>query len=348
MNQTLDLHVRRTTATSATVCRWLLCLSLLVLFWMPFSTRAQDPTGTCWVNGSATLDFGRIGAGAEASTNSTMQFGCSVTPLTPAVDVTVRLCVFIESDPTVPGVLPRRMRGDQHQQVLQYDLYYDAAHQHPIGQAGTNLPIDSWTMTVPASANGSPVMGDFPIHAKVHGGQASVMADRYQTHPAGSTFRYIFSTNATIPVLACESPLAQSADLAFGGVYAEIGESCHIMTATNMDFGQVRSLTGGLEQVSQISLTCPVGMAWQVGLDNGANADGQTRRMAAPNGNFINYELYRDAARQQRWGNTPDSDTSAGTGQGSTVVTLDVYGRVPDQPTSAGTYEDTVTVTLTF
>ncbi|MNM40086.1 Spore Coat Protein U domain protein [compost metagenome] len=339
MNQTLP---------SMATYRRLFGLSLLFLCWISFPTRAQDPDGTCWVSGEASPDFGRISAGAEASTNSTMQFGCSVTPLTPAVDVTVRLCVFIESDPAVPGTLPRHMRGDQHGGILDYDLYYDPAHQHPIGPAGTNLPLDTWTMTVPASANGSPVFGNFPIHAKVHGGQTDVPADRYQTHPAGSTFRYLFSTDATIPVMACTGPQARNASLAFGGVYAEVVESCNVLTASDMDFGQVQSLAGGHEQVSQISLTCPVGMAWQVGLDNGINADGQGRRMAGPNGAFVNYELYRDAGRTQRWGNTLDSDTSAGTGQGSTVITLDVYGRVPDQPSSAGAYEDTITVTLTF
>lgn len=323
------------------------CL-LLLLIAFPDLARAQTPTGNCWVQGSATLDFGLIDAGAQASTNSTTQFGCTVNPLTPAADVRVRLCVFIEEDPSSPGTLPRHMKGDQHGATLDYDLYYDPAHQHPIGSSGTNLPADTWIMTIPASNNGSPEFGYFTVYGEVHGGQTSIPADRYQTHPVGSTFKYVFSTDPTIPTMACDLPIAQTAAFEFGGVYAEIGESCHILTATDMDFGQVQSLAGGHEQVSQISLSCPLNMAWQVGLNDGVNATGQTRRMAGPNGNFINYELYRDANRTQRWGNTLDSDTSAGTGQGSTAVTLNVYGSVPDQPAPSGTYEDTITVTLTF
>jgi spore coat protein U-like protein len=70
--------------------------------------------------------------------------------------------------------------------------------------------------------------------------------------------------------------------------------------------------------------------------------------MADGNGRYIQYELYRDSARSQRWGNTPGTDSSDDTGSGS-AQTATVYGRVPAQAvTAAGTYSDTVTVTLTF
>ena len=60
------------------------------------------------------------------------------------------------------------------------------------------------------------------------------------------------------------------------------------------------------------------------------------------------YELYRNSARTQRWGNTLNTDTVVGSGNGANQ-NLTVFGRVPNQSTpSAGTYNDTITVTVTY
>jgi len=62
----------------------------------------------------------------------------------------------------------------------------------------------------------------------------------------------------------------------------------------------------------------------------------------------VEFNLYRDTARTQVWGNTVDSDTVAGTGDGSNQ-SITVYGRVPSQDTpAAGTYSSTITATLVF
>lgn len=308
---------------------------------------AQQPSGTCWVSGQATLDFGTVDPAAGASTVDSMEFGCTVTPTMPAEDVQVRICVFIGEDPAAPGYLPRHMRGDASGDLLAYEIFWDPAMIRPIVPPGTQTPPDSWTMTVPASAGGSPVFGRFPVYGRVRPGQQDVRADRYQSHPQNSQFRYYLSTTGS-PPLACYLPDAHVAPLQFGGVYAQVAETCRIVAATDMDFGRVTTLSGGRTQTSRISLSCPQGVAWQVGLGDGANALGATRRMAGPDGSFIAYELYRDAAHTQRWGNTLNDDTASGTGQGSTTINLPVYGRIEEQPAPAGIFQDTVTVTLTF
>jgi len=319
---------------------------------VPPAQAQAVPNGNCFVQQQATLDFGTVDPGDGAGpVTSTMTFGCTVDPVVPDATVTVRICIYIGDDPAAPGYLPRHMTGDSTQDQLAYQLYFDPATIRPIGPPGTNLPQDTWTISIPTTGSGGFGTGTFPIYGRVMPGQ-SVSADRYQSHPANSEFRYYFSTD-TIPVQFCSLPPGQTANphtasLQFGGVYAEVDESCQLITSSDMDFGQVSSLAGGLDQTSNITLRCPLGMAWQVGLDNGANAAGTTRRMAGPGGNFIAYELYRDAARTQRWGNTLDDDTSAGTGQGNTVIDLPVYGKVDDQATVPGSYEDTITVTLTF
>ena len=71
--------------------------------------------------------------------------------------------------------------------------------------------------------------------------------------------------------------------------------------------------------------------------------------MAGGSSEFVNYELYRDAGRTQRWGNTPPTDIVASTGTGSAQPAVTVYGRVPPQTTpSAGSYGDTITVNVTY
>lgn len=313
--------------------------------------QAQQPTGNCFVQQQATIDFGTVdpvdGAGPISSN---MTFGCQVNPIVPAADVNIRICIYIGEDPASPGYLPRHMVGDVTHSELAYQLFFDPATIRPIGPPGTNLPQDTWTITVPVSGSGGSATGTFPIYGRVNSGQQNIPADRYQSHPQNSQFRYYMSTD-TIPVVFCSLPPnedAVTASLQFGGVYAQVDETCRIATASDMDFGQVSSLSGGRDQTSHITFTCPLGMSWQVGLDNGSNAVGTTRRMAGPDGNFIEYELYRDAARTQRWGNTLDDDTSTGTGQGSTTIDLPVYGRIEDQAAASGSYQDTVTVTLTF
>ena len=82
-----------------------------------------------------------------------------------------------------------------------------------------------------------------------------------------------------------------------------------------------------------LTLTCLKNTAFQVGLNNGQNnpAATTTRRMATTIGNstyYLPYELYRDPARSQRWGNTLTVDTASSTGTGS-AQQLTIYGRVP-------------------
>jgi spore coat protein U-like protein len=122
-----------------------------------------------------------------------------------------------------------------------------------------------------------------------------------------------------------------------------------------MNFGNViGGIPGNIDQTATLTLTCLKNTAFQVSLDNGQNnpAATTTRRMKTTIGGssyYLNYELYRDSGRTQRWGNTLTVDTASGTGSGS-AQQLTIYGRVPPvsgQP-PAGTYNDLVQVTITY
>ena len=76
-----------------------------------------------------------------------------------------------------------------------------------------------------------------------------------------------------------------------------------------------------------------------------------TRQMGS-GANRMNYNLYRDAARSQVWGQTSGVDTgqlnTGNIGNGSSVnVTFTVFGRIPAlQNVSSGAYSDSVQLTV--
>ena len=125
-----------------------------------------------------------------------------------------------------------------------------------------------------------------------------------------------------------------------------MSSSCAIGTAGDLSFGQVIALDSARDQTSVITFLCRA--LWKIGLSNGSHASGTQRRMLGPGGNYINYELYKDSNRTQRWGNTPDVDTQSGVANYDTLTQATVYGRVPAQEAIPGTYSDTITVTLIF
>jgi spore coat protein U-like protein len=72
--------------------------------------------------------------------------------------------------------------------------------------------------------------------------------------------------------------------------------------------------------------------------------------------NFLNYNLYVDAAHTFPWSTatgagtcTTSGDCYLGTGNGS-AQSISIYGAVPTTATAPppGTYTDTVTMTITF
>jgi spore coat protein U-like protein len=129
---------------------------------------------------------------------------------------------------------------------------------------------------------------------------------------------------------------------------ASVVRGCAV-TATTLDFGTYAAGTFAptVLATSTISVTCALGDTFTIGLDDGSNASGAQRRMArllAPI-NYLNYNLYRDAARTQAWGDAgPTRASGIGTG---TAQVFTVYGQLPGaQVVLLGAYADTVTVVV--
>lgn len=302
----------------------------------------------CWVSDQLDIAFGEVGATGK-NTSDTLTITCQRNL---GQAVAFRLCMFIPEGSPIPGVAPRWMTNYNGAQ-MGYDLYSDPARTQILGPYGSGYPTHSSTLTMYLLTSTQDTV-DMAVYARAHPGQNLTAAYPFQSQINGGLIRYSFNAGilpSTPTVTQCLSGTGASGSGTasfYTQVSATFANTCRITTATDLDFGAVGALAGNRDQTSTIQLQCPNGAAWRVGLNNGNHANGSTRRMAGPGGSYLRYELYRDAGRNQRWGNTANVDTVNGSGTNASQ-SLTVHGRVPAQASPVpGTYSDTVTVTLTY
>ena len=126
------------------------------------------------------------------------------------------------------------------------------------------------------------------------------------------------------------------------------GLGCTV-TTSSVQFNAYSSISQTLSDgIGEVRVTCDSNLPFAVKLDPGANSGGAfiPRRMRRTGGSdTLIYNLFRDAARTEVWGDGTGS-TFPRTGSGTGIPTvLTIYGRTPGQQTiPAGTYLDTVTV----
>ena len=309
-------------------------LALLACAWgLPGRAMAANE---CWFGALSDVSFGSVSGGGGTS-SGTITYICQNDG--PA-QRTFRICLY--ANPSYPtGVAPRRLIRMWTPEYLNYDLYADPAMSQLVGSETSGHAVQSITRTTTSTGQ---VTGTIPYYARIPAGQ---------TVSAGS---YIGQNNLVLRAPSQSGAAAPSVGQCPSGpqnrdyfeVYANYANTCFVSAATDMDFGAVASLAGNRDQTSTISLRCPNNTEYQVALNYGNYSTGGTnRRMLGPGGNYINYQLYRNAARTQVWGNSTSNDVE---GDGNNAIqTLTVYGRVPAQAVgSAGTYSDTVTITLTY
>ena len=145
------------------------------------------------------------------------------------------------------------------------------------------------------------------------------------------------------------APASLAAGSASGtmAVSLRVEQSCHL-EARAMTFGAVGGDVSQVDAQSQLSVACSPDAAYAVGMDDGRQGANGKRRMAgAKTGEFVEYDIYRDAARTQRWGADAATGVS-GVIPASGSVVLPVYGRTVANYTAADRYDDTITVTISF
>ena len=98
-----------------------------------------------------------------------------------------------------------------------------------------------------------------------------------------------------------------------------------------------------------VTVACTKGTAATIDLGNGGNFSGGSRRMGSGS-DFLNYALYKDAARTQVWGSGLAGGTTAAYNAASkNSANVTVYGTVPQaQDVTVGAYADGVVATINY
>lgn len=301
----------------------LLALSVLT----PMSVQAQSCSSEV-----TNLQFGTIPGAPTPATDSTahVTVKCSGTPGT-----SVRVCLGVSAG-AAPSTIANRVMVNGGSSVA-YRI--DASPGGPIW--GDNLGGSGVEATVAIASNG---LGTTMVtmYGRVAAGQ-NVAAGPY----------------ASNLVLTSRQPSGNSPCInGTGSSFASIGFSATVMiagtctiTASPLNFGSTASLVAGtLDSTGGLSVTCTAGLPYAVKLDGGLVGGAVGNRRMGLDGagpGVIGYQLYRDGARSQAWGDTAGT-TVTGTGNGAAAA-LTVYGRVPAQATpAAGAYRDTVTATVEY
>ena len=339
-----------------------LLAALLLLVLMAWPRPVQADT-TCTAAATA-MAFGNISNNAVSATPSTMgiTISCSTSGLTLLADVRVRLCVGIGSGSASSAVLPLRRMTNPSGDALAFQLYTDAARQVPWGLLqGGSPPAQDVQIGYSAPLLGGSGTTTTTVYGLVPASQTLATGSYSSAFSAGNvTLTYAYNEvvlgTPTMPT-SCTAAAATNRKTATNSfpfsATATVLPQCGSYLVTDMEFGTVTGrIATPIDQTAQLTLTCVRRTAFNVSLDNGLHALGGTRRMrhATNTGAFIPYELYRDSARQQRWGNTLNSDVVAGVGTG-VAQQVSIYGRAPATSGAlpvAGNYADRITVTITY
>ena len=334
-------------------CLWLLFLLLAAgVCGLPTANAATTCTGT-----GTSVAFGNVSTTGVTDVSATFTVTCSTSSLGVLANTKVRMCLNIgDGDNGIGFFNPRRMTN-AFGEPLHFQLYTDAARSQIWGSRGN-------------SAVPTPMHSDFDYSVPLFGGNQMKTFTIYgripaQTLIAGNYSNPFTGFHISIEYRYDESFLSANypASCISGGdggmtafnsfpftATATVLPNCRAYTTTELNFGSVAGLiTSNTDQTSTIGMTCTGRTPWNVGLNNGQNASGTVRRMRlGATGSYVAYELYRNAGRTIRWGNTVNTDTVPGTGTG-TAQSLTVYGRVPSpQTVPSGSYSDIITVTVTY
>lgn len=335
---------------------WLL-LALLVAGGLLFPSAARAAT-TCTAQ-MTDLQFGSVDDTGYATATGTLSWQCTTSEfiLTASSPTNVKLCFAIGAGSgggSATGL--RKMTSTTaSSDTLSFQLAQNATYTLPwtdsdtppsSAQFATGYPLSSYLLFF-LTGEGS---GSATVYGRIP--EQAIPAGSYSSTFTGANARvvYRYGYGGSVPT-SCTSGGVDGGSSTFPfTVRATVPGLCRISTASDLDFGSSPgTIAANRDYTSAISMQCRNRTAWNVGLDNGMNALGNTRRMRRTSGaGYVNYELYRNSGRSQRWGKTIGTDTATGTGSGNTQ-TLTVYGRVPaPQSASPGDYADVVTVTVTY
>ncbi|AWH52862.1 spore coat protein U [Stenotrophomonas sp. ESTM1D_MKCIP4_1] len=341
-------------------------LLVLVLLGGLLAMAPARAAATCVATANPTLPFGTISSAASGPTTATLNITvtCTTAALSLLATTGVRVCVGIGPGSGGGSATTLRTMTNGSGDTLNFQLYNTASFSQATGLLPRGTPPAqelAMTYNVPLLTGGSGAQST-QLFAQIPASQV-LASGAYSSTFSGANvvltwaWNEVLLGNATVPATCnggATGTATASAAFSFTAT-ANVLPQCGSYVTTQMDFGNVTGgIPGNIDRTATLTLTCLKNTAYQVSLNNGLNNPSATltRRMSTAIGGssyYLNYELYRDAGRSQRWGSTLNVDTASGTGTGS-AQQLTIYGRVPPvsgQP-PAGTYSDRITVTITY
>jgi spore coat protein U-like protein len=156
----------------------------------------------------------------------------------------------------------------------------------------------------------------------------------------------------TAAIFVAGTGLAQAQTTANLAVTATVIPRC-IISAAPLAFSNYDPLvdheTTPRDATGSVTIRCTKGSNPTVALDLGLTPAGSTRRMSNGGTEFLNYELYKEAARTNVWGASGGAVVNPGASTSLAPRTLTVFGRIAAaQDVATGNYSDTVVATVTF
>jgi spore coat protein U-like protein len=325
-------------------------LALLLVAGLALAPCAEAST-TCTASMS-NVSFGNVNPfDGSVSVNATIQYSCTITSILSSSRV--RLCFSIGSGAQGDGsITPRRMTGTAT--PMSFNLFKDASYTQIWGtRADAAGPMHA-TMEIGALLGSVTQNASLTVYGRVPANQTALVPGAYSNNFSGINTELIYRYNEFLlglepfPVSCSGSGTGGTGTFPFTASASVVAACNPAFTVQNIDFGTHGLLTASIDTSATVAPQCTNTTPYQIGLDNGLYAVGNTRRMRSAGGRHVSYELYRDAGRSQRWGNTVNTDTVSATGDGS-AQSLPIYARVAPQTTPPeGAYSDTVTVTIYY
>ncbi|HFF6204651.1 TPA: spore coat protein U domain-containing protein [Stenotrophomonas maltophilia] len=341
-----------------------LLLGLLLVAGLLAAAPARA-VAVCAAVADPTLPFGNVNSNAPGATTGTLNITvtCTTAALSVLATTGVRVCVGIGAGSGGGSSSSWRTMKTSTSDSMNFQLYNTSNFSQATGLTPRGSPpAQELTLTYNVPLTGGSGTQTTQLSAQIPANQILASGAYSSTFNGANVvltwaWNEVLLGNATVPA-NCNGGATGTNSISNAFSFtatANVLPQCGSYVITNMDFGNV---TGGIpaniDRTATLTLTCLKNTAYQVSLNNGQNnpAATSTRRMATTIGGstyYLSYELYRDAARSLRWGNTLNVDTVGGTGSGS-AQQLTIHGRVPPvtgQP-PAGIYNDVVQVTITY
>lgn len=303
-----------------------LLLTLGCLGW-PGAAKAGIVCGATY----NTVDFG-----AASTVTVTLDYNCTNFD---SVSANFTICAMLGT-PSWPGSASQPAMSSGSGATLNFNLYTNAAH--------TTVWTGSTFLTDPVSMTpGGTASGTLTYYGLIASGQSppaeSFSSDFY------NTVLGILSGGTCQPNLG--SPQFNGASTSLH-VTAAPSNSCTV-SAGNVNLGTVFSTATNLSGSNTISVNCPSGTAYYIGLSpsNGSSVGSGILTGTGGNTDQPAYQLHSGSPTGPVWGNTATSSSVgngvAATGTGSTQ-SFSAYVAVPSANYTPDTYADTVTVTVNY